>query len=788
MSSRFFGFTVFVFAAVLIPAAARAQSDASVHGIVIAAADGSPVGAARLTLRTRASGRDTFVESDATGHFTFPTVAPGEQLLTTDAGGFAAQEIALQLDPREIRFLVVRLAIQPVTASVEVTAAPAALPGTHSPSSSTITSQRIEALPLGIRTTLPDAMASSAPGMIKGHDDFVHVRGQELGLYPAINGITFWENPHTVFSASLNPDIIDTVNVMTGGFPAEYGNRFGGVLDLVTKSGWSMNGTGRVTAGGGSAGRVNGSADYGNHTSTFAYYVGGSWSRSDRFLSPPESKAIHDAGSAQHGIVQLDFLPAERQTFQVLFMGDRAEFDIPKTELDATLRPGANASQRHMQQTAIATWRRASVEGAAWSVSAYERRSESRLSPAVHPLAAYGQYDRSLLTVGAKTTYDRLTRRHAIRAGGDAVHLRPSERLDYRYGGFRDLSHLIGMGHFHFSGDVLVDLDERGGAASAFVQDLVQVNEHLTLDVGARVDRYDLVVARTHGSPRVNAAYRLGDGRTVVHASYNHLFSPPPIEGLLVSSAGLTATIREIGRALPPLVPTTENQAELGITRTLSRSLTASITGYGRASRNPVHSTVWPDSRIYSYTSFDRARSYGLEAKAELLPADTRPYSAWVNYALGRAWFYGPVTGGFIPDPHELEHTGRFLAPMDQTHTLTAGARFAHAPSRSRIDIALLYGSGTPVHGGEEGEEHSHADAPAPITSAAEATHAEERVPGYFTQSVTLTVELLPRRLDLEASVENLTNRPYALAAESVFSPSQFSAPRLFSAALRWKF
>jgi hypothetical protein len=780
-------FVLYVSVALLVPAVAQAQSDASVHGIVIAAADDSPVAGARLTLRTRASNRDTVVESDATGHFTFQTIVPGDQRLTTTAPGFAAQEIALRLDPREIRFLVVRLTIQPVTANVEVTAAPL-LPGTHSPSSSIITAQRLEALPLGIRSTLPDAMASSAPGMIKGHDDFVHVRGQELGLYPAINGITFWENPHSVFSASLNPDIIDTVNVMTGGFPAEYGNRFGGVLDLVTKSGWSMNGTGRMVAGGGSAGRLNGSAEYGNHTGTFAYYVGGSWLHSNRFLSPPEPVAIHDAGSSQHGIVQLDFVPAERQTFQLLVMGDRAGFDIPKTQLDAQLRPGADASQRHVQQTAIATWRRASVEGAAWSVQGYQRRSESNLSPAAHQLAAYGRYDRSLLTVGAKTTYDRLTRKHAVRAGVDLVHLRPSERLDYRYGGFRDLSHLINLGHFHFSGDVLFDRDERGGAASAFVQDLVQVNERLALDVGARLDRYDLVVARTHGSPRVNAAYRLGDGRTVVHASYNHLFSPPPIEGVLVSSAGLTATIREIGVALPPLAPTTENQGELGITRTLARGVTLSMTGYRRGSDNPVHSTVWPDSRIYSYASFDRARSYGLEAKAELLASDERPYSGWVNYALGRAWFYGPVTGGFIPDPHELEHTGRFLAPMDQTHTLTAGARFRHAPSRSRVDVALLYGSGTPVHGGDHGEGgHSHADAPAPIASAAEPSHAD-RVPGYFTQSLTLTVELLPRRLDLETSVENLTNRPYALAAESVFSPSQFSIPRLFSASLRWKF
>jgi hypothetical protein len=235
-------------------------------------------------------------------------------VLASEAADFAGQRQSLQLVPREIRYVVVRLAIEPVTAAVDVVAPAAPLFGTHSPSSTTISADRIAALPIGAATTIPDAIASAAPGMIKGHDDLVHARGQELGLYPAINGITFWENPHAVFSASLSPSIIDTANVMTGGFPAEYGNRFGGVLDLVTKSGWSMGGAGRAVAGGGGAGRASGSAEYGDHTSRFAYHLHGAWSLSERFLSPPEPRARHDAGSAAHVAVQLDFAPSARDS------------------------------------------------------------------------------------------------------------------------------------------------------------------------------------------------------------------------------------------------------------------------------------------------------------------------------------------------------------------------------------------------------------------------------------------------------------------------------------------
>ena len=75
--------------------------------------------------------------------------------------------------------------------------------------------------------------------MIRGHDDFVHIRGHEVALNPFINGVQFWENAHTVFSPGLGVDYIESMNVMTGGYSAEYGNRFGGILDVVTKSGFT---------------------------------------------------------------------------------------------------------------------------------------------------------------------------------------------------------------------------------------------------------------------------------------------------------------------------------------------------------------------------------------------------------------------------------------------------------------------------------------------------------------------------------------------------------------------
>jgi outer membrane receptor protein involved in Fe transport len=382
-----------------------------------------------------------------------------------------------------------------------------------------------------------------------------------------------------------------------------------------------------------------------------------------------------------------------------------------------------------------------------------------------------------------------LAGRHAIKAGIDAVRLRPDEDLAYNYGGFRDFAHLVGLPHIHITDNVInFSGREAGRQLSGYAQDNFQIGDRVTADAGLRVDRYDLLIAAMHASPRLNLAVQMGGG-AVVHASYNHFFVPPPIEGVLSSAAGLTARIAELGVALPPVQPTTEHQFELGASAPAG-PLQIGVTGYYRASDNPVHTTVWPDARIYSYASFDKARAYGLEAKAEIPVLARHGVTGYFNYALGRVYFYNPVTGGFVTEAEHLEATNRFLAPMDQTHTLTAGLTYRHAETGLFAGTAMEYGSGTPMEHG--GAVDVHAEGEAGHTHAASASGAP-RVPGHFTPNISLGVDLLHRvnrrpRLSFQIDVENIANNLYLVAQESEFTPGQFSIPRLISATAKIRF
>src|SRR4029453_18406894 len=230
-----------------------AQSEAAVRGQVIAAQDRTPLAGSLVILNSVPAGDSHRATTDTQGWFLFKDLRPGEYVVSSTPDGFAAAEIRVVLKPREIRALTVALQLARVEMNVHVSGE-AALPSTHSPSSTILSAERIDALPLAQRVNLPDAIVTSAPGMIRGHDDFVHIRGHEVALNPLLNGVAFWENPHSGFSGGLSPDVIESANVMIGAFSAEYGNRFGGVVDIVTRSGVGMHNDGAVTINAGGAG------------------------------------------------------------------------------------------------------------------------------------------------------------------------------------------------------------------------------------------------------------------------------------------------------------------------------------------------------------------------------------------------------------------------------------------------------------------------------------------------------------------------------------------------------
>ena len=797
MHRRLFGTMLFVIGLASSATPALAQTDGVIRGAVTADADGSVVSGAIVELQSGTLPAPLQVTTSADGHFAFPRLVSGDYILTITHTSFQEKRYRLSLKPREVQNVDVVMTLRPVQEAVNVTAEP--IPSVFSPGSTHLSAERLAELPLAQQTNLPDAIVTAAPGMIRGHDDFVHIRGHEVALNPSINGVQFWENAHAVFSPGLGVDYIESMNVMTGGFPAEYGNRFGGILDVVTKSGFTYRDRGSITLGVGSAQRHNVGLELGGRTERVGHYVNVSGFMSDRFLSPPSPRSIHNTGRGLRSFGRLDFRATEGNQLKLVVMGDGVNFDLPMDERDEALRPQFKNLQRTRSESVIFSWDSVRSSAAVIQTTFYQRRSSVRQLPeSIDPYGAQTEAERTLDTFGVKSDLTRLYGRHAVKGGIDLALLRPREDLFYLSQPWIDFTHLpaVNESHVHLRGPnlgagiprpVVFSGRKTGGQASLYVQDKMQVTPDLTVDFGIRFDRYRLAISESHFSPRVNVAYRFASG-TMVFGSYNHFFVPPPIENVLAGSAGLTNLVSEIGRPLPPVRAIKENQFELGVTQPLARTMTLGVTSYYRLSKDPAHTSLFPDSRFYTYATFDKGKAYGLEIKADVPRIVATGLSGYLNYAVGRVWFYNPIIAGFTTEAAHLTETSRFLAPMDQTHTLTSGLTYYDAGTRLWGGVALEYGSGTPGgHGGddahEEGEAHEHATGPGLCGT---------RCPSHFTQNLSIgwnaTADASRPRLSVQVSVENLSNKVYVLSKESTMVQGQYSIPRLLSASVKMRF
>ncbi len=163
-----------------------------------------------------------------------------------------------------------------------------------------------------------------------------------------------------------------------------------------------------------------------------------------------------------------------------------------------------------------------------------------------------------------------------------------------------------------------------------------------------------------------------------------------------------------------------------------------------------------------------------MEIKADMPRIAELGLSGYLNYALGRVWFYNPISAGFTTEAAHLTETSRFLAPMDQTHTLTAGLTY-HTAGGLWAGVAVEYGSGTPGgHGGgdhehEEGESHEHASGPGLC-----GTRCPSRVTGNLSVGWNAVRSGNQPRLSLQFNVENVSNRVYLLSKESSMVQGQY--------------
>src|SRR5215471_8614219 len=361
------------------------------------------------------------------GGFRFLGLAAGEYELVATADGYYTAEAEIVIKPRQPLSVGVELVARlPFPQRVEVRSADISL-GEIS-TSRFLTHSELASLPSITKRDIPTLSLYTFPGATLSHDNFVHVRGNEVSLQESINGVSFLENPQQQFSAGLTPESFETINMVSGSFAAEYGNRFGGIVDMTTRSGLDLKGHGSASVGLGSFKTNDAFADYGGTVGELGYYFSASGFTSDWYLNPPEPKQLHDFGFGARGSGQLDYRLA-KDSLSLFVMGGGTNFELPNLAKDQ--EEGRNSLRRLRSQTAILNWQHIFSSQTLWSTSIYERTVEDRLAPTTDPVTPFGDGSRASLTTGIKSDFLHSRRSHIWKGGFDLTRIRLRERFTF---------------------------------------------------------------------------------------------------------------------------------------------------------------------------------------------------------------------------------------------------------------------------------------------------------------------------------------------------------------------
>ena len=151
----------------------------------------------------------------------------------------------------------------------------------------TINKQEIEATAQGENAPFEQILLR-APGVAEDSLGVVHVRGEHANLQYRINDVILPEGV-TGFGQELDPRFVDSMQLITGSLPAQYGFRTAGIVDIRTKSGTFESG-GEVGVYGGSYNTIHPSIEYGGSSGKLNWFVSGSYNQNEIGIENPDTK------------------------------------------------------------------------------------------------------------------------------------------------------------------------------------------------------------------------------------------------------------------------------------------------------------------------------------------------------------------------------------------------------------------------------------------------------------------------------------------------------------------
>ncbi|GAC1414378.1 MAG: hypothetical protein NVSMB62_00180 [Acidobacteriaceae bacterium] len=543
----------------------------------------------------------------------------------------------------------------------------------------------------------------------------------------SVDGQPITDQQSKVFSNQVPLDSIQSLEVISGAPPAEYGGKTSLVIVATTRSGLD-NPTphGEVTASYGSFGssNVGFSLAYGKQKA--GNFVSANGLNTGRFLDPPEFHALHDKGNEENFFDRVDYQISPVDSVRLNVGYTRSWFQTPNSydTQNATQWPvnsagvpvGPNglsvgpSDQRAQIHTVniSPSYTRIVNPTTVLNAGYYFRRDAFYYYPSKNPFADLGAPDlqqeslgqqRTLANTGFRTDITHGSGVNSIKAGLDYHQTFLTENFQL---GIVDPALVPSLGCQESSGKpqpgtpcaTLAPYDLTTGGTlygfhghtdvkefAAYVQDAITAGAHKqwTGNVGLRFDRYNGLTRATQIEPRLAVSYNVKRTGTILRTSYARTLETPFNENLILSSKGCDSPV--IAALIPcisaPTRPGFRNEFHAGFQQALSRYAVLSADYVWKYTHNAFDFAVLGATPITFPIGWSSSKIPGFDGRLDVPPIHN--FTAQVVFSSVSARFFTPQTSGLgtVPTPSNqaIEHVP-FRIDHDERFNQTTHAQY----------------------------------------------------------------------------------------------------------------
>jgi len=539
-------------------------------------------------------------------------------------------------------------------------------------------------------------LVNEQPGWLYEGNAVLHPRGSEYQTQFVVDGIPLTDNRSPGSGPELEADDVQSVTIYTGGIPAEYGRKMGGVIEVNTLQDVQAGFHGNVALSGGSFDSAgvfaHGQYVWGKN----AFGASASGSMSDHYLNPVVPQNYTNSGTLGDFSVhyERDLTPADR--LNLIVRHELARYEIPNEQAQETphidpLNPSLPLGSQlqtanNIETMGIVSYEHVFSSSAVADLRGMVRYSESNFNSNLYSTPIEVFQDNWFREGYLKGTVSVVRGRHEWKAGFETDNATLDENFSYI---ITDKTQFDPRTPSTFALTAnRPDLEQ-----SVFVQDRIRLG-NWTVGAGLRWDHYQLLLNRQAAQPRLSVSRYFPSADLLVHFSYDRVFQTPSFENILLSGSSSFQSIAPGQFLQLPVQPSEGNYYELGMTKALLGKLRLDGNYYRRNVGNYADDNQIQNTGIGFPIAFRKGVIYGAEAKIQV--PDWRGFSGFLSYSytVGNVWF--PVTGGvFLSGDTQAPTPTHFPDSQDQRHTARGRLRYQIAP-RFWAAGGIQYDSGLP--------------------------------------------------------------------------------------------